>query len=92
MWVVRCWIAIGGGPMLWGWGWEPLYTTHYTCDSPYWPYPPLQGVEEDDIGTQPGAQVAGMVDVGSTVLHHHAAGSKVTGMPPRPPPKQPKLG
>ena len=45
---------------------------------------PLQGVEEDDVVTQPGAQVAGMVDVGSTVLHHHAVGSHVTGMPPPP--------
>ena len=54
--------------------------------------PPLQGVGEDDIGTQPGAQVAGMINMDVTVLYHHAVGSKVTGMPPLPPPKQPKLG
>ena len=42
--------------------------------------PPLQGVG-DDIGTQPGAQVAGMFHIGVTVLHHHAVGSKVVGMP-----------
>ena len=53
---------------------------------------PLQGVGEDDIGTQPGAQVAGMINMDVTVLYHHAVGSKVTGMPPLPPPKQPKLG
>jgi len=53
--------------------------------------PPLQGVGEDDIGTQPGAQVAGMVDMDVTVLHHHAIGSKVTGMPPLPPQSNPNL-
>jgi hypothetical protein len=42
MWVVRCSIAIGGGPTSWGWGWERLCTTHCTGDSPY-QVPPKSG-------------------------------------------------
>ena len=40
--VVRCWIAFEVGPTLRGWGWEPLYATHCTCDSPY-QVPPKSG-------------------------------------------------